>query len=90
MEQKEKIQTELIGSKFKSVKHIEDVLTNLVNARASCYDVKIDDGVDDDETEDCYIKKASFSFDGSPMVVRVYYGDVTDEIGYVDVADIAI
>ena len=37
------------------------------------------------ETEDQYVMRACFSTEHDEYIVRVYYGDVTEEIGYVDV-----
>ena len=54
------------------------------------YDTVIDDGADDDETEDQYVMRACFESERGDVVVRVYYGDVTEEIGYVDVTETAI
>ena len=48
------------------------------------YDEEI---LDDDETEDSYVMYASFKFADKPMIVRIYYGDVTEEIGYVEVKE---
>ena len=83
----DKIQTELIGAKHLGVEWLKEELANLVGKSCRCYDSKIDDGADDDETEDCYVMKDCFEFENSNLVVHVYYGDVTREIGYVDVAE---
>ena len=54
-------------------------------------DSKIDDGVDGDETEDKYVMMDAYDvIIGSvefnkTFYVRMYYGDVSDEISYVDV-----
>lgn len=55
-------------------------------------DVKNDtkDGADNDETENQYIMKACFSNNNDSIIIRIYYGNVTEEIGYVDVVEIAI
>lgn len=83
----DKIQTALIGAKNLGVDWLEDELSRIVGKPCVCYDSKIDDGADDDETEDTYVMKDCFEFKDSPITVRVYYGDVTREIGYVDVSE---
>ena len=55
--------------------------------KCNMYASVIDDGVDEDETEDNYVMKDCFEFENSDLTVRIYYGDVTREIGYVEVED---
>lgn len=86
----EKIQTALIGSDFRGVADMEQLLTKLTGIKMVWYDTCIDDGVDEDETEDQYVMRACFSTEHNSLVVRVYYGDVTEEITYVDVAEPAV
>ncbi len=86
----EKIQTSLIGSKYRGVAEIEELLSEIVGEEMTWYDTCIDDGADDDETEDTYVMRACFSDRADRVIVRIYYGDVTEEIGYVDVAETAI
>lgn len=86
----EKIQTELIGTEYDGVNTTEEILTKLVGRNVSWYDTDIDDGADDDETEDKYVMKSCFSTDNDDVIIRIYYGDVTREIGYVDVAETAV
>ena len=81
----EKIQTELIGSRFDSITETEEILTQLVGKNVSWYDSNIDDGVDDDETEDTYIMRDAFSTNDDKIIIRIYYGNVTGEITYVSV-----
>lgn len=83
---REKIQNEFMGSLYMGDLATAERLTELVGEKAHCYDKVIDDGADD-ETEDDYVMKACFDFEKSNLIVRVYYGDVTEEIGYVDVAE---
>ena len=85
----ERIQTAFIGGKYPGVDDIEQELTALVGQEMVWYDTVIDDGADDDETEDQYVMRACFQSERGDIVVRVYYGDVTEEIGYVDVAETA-
>ena len=87
MTKEEQIQNEFIGSKMNHIDEAVRILTRIVGKQARCYDVKIDDGVDDDETEDTYVMVACFDFEGCETTVHIYYGDVTREIGYVDIAD---
>ena len=82
---KEKIETTFIGSDWKGEEETAEILKEIVGLKCECYDDGIDDGVDDDESEDTYIMYASFRFENSPLVVRIVYGDVTEEIGYVEV-----
>lgn len=86
----ERIQTALIGADFPGVDETEQLLTSLVGQEMVWYDTVIDDGADDDETEDRYVMRACFSSEHDDVIVRVYYGDVTEEIGYVDVAETAV
>ena len=83
----EKIQDAFIGAKYLGAQRMEEELTNLIGLRMHCYDSVIDDGADDDETEDQYVMRDCFSDDRGSITVRVYYGDVTEEIGYVDVSE---
>lgn len=82
-----KIQTEFIGSDWNGILATEEKLALLTGLKPRCYDQCIDDGADDDETEDTYVMRACFDFENSNLVVRIYYGNVTEEIGYVDVAE---
>lgn len=86
----EKIQTALIGSDFPGVDEMELTLSELTGRKMVWYDTVIDDGADDDETEDQYVMRACFETVMGDITVRVYYGDVTEEIGYVDVSGTAI
>lgn len=82
---KEKIETTFIGSDWKGEEETAEILKEIVGLKCECYDAGIDDGVDDDESEDICIMYASFRFKNSPLVVRIVYGDVTEEIGDVEV-----
>lgn len=83
----EKIQTAFIGAKYRGIEWAKKELNEIVGAECECYDSCIDDGVDGDETEDVYVMKDCFCFEDSGITVRIYYGDVTREIGYVDVSE---
>ena len=80
-----KIQNEFIGSRYMGIEETENLLTHIAGEPIKHYDTKIDDGVDDDETEDTYIMKACFSTEDDEITVGIYYGDVSEEIGYVNV-----
>lgn len=59
-----------------------EMLSEIVGKECRCYDHCIDDGSDDEE--DTYVIKACFDFTDSPIIIRMYYGDITEKIGYVD------
>ena len=82
-----KVQGEFIGAKYLGCTWAEEELTRIVGRPIAQYDECIDDGVDDDETEDQYVMRACFSDESSRLTIRIYYGDVTREIGYVDVSE---
>ena len=80
---KEKIQREFIGTDWLGEEETCKKLSAITFKKVTMYDLVIDDGADGDETEDTYVMRACFAIDGEG-VVRIYYGDVTEEIGYVD------
>ena len=86
----EKIQTALIGSDYMGADDTENLLSEICGEPIRMYDNKIDDGADDDETEDTYVMMAGFTNRTHSLTIRVYYGDVTEEIVYVDVSEPAI
>ena len=61
----------------------EEKLTEVTGYKCRCYDSGIDDGIDDDEDE--YLMYSSFDFQGLNLSLRVYYGNVTDIIGYYEI-----
>lgn len=81
------IQQEFIGGRYDGVTTTEEILTQIVGKSVEWYDSVIDDGVDGDETEDQYVMKDCFSTKDDSVVIRIYYGDVTEEIGYVSVSN---
>ena len=85
-----KIQTEFIGSDYKGVSETEKILSDICGEPITWYDTCIDDGADNDETENQYVMKACFSNNNDSIIIRIYYGNVTEEIGYVDVVEITI
>ena len=82
---KEKIENEFIGANWKGEVATNEILTKIVGYQSRMYDQCIDDGADGDETEDTYVMKACFDFHNCNIKVRIYYGDFTEEIGYVEV-----
>lgn len=82
---KREIEQEFIGGNYGGTTATEEILTEIIGKPVEWYDSVIDDGVDDDETEDEYIIKECFSTKDDKIIVRIYYGNVTDEIGYVTV-----
>ena len=81
------IQREFIGGRYDGITATEEILTEIVGQSVEHYDTCIDDGVDGDETEDEYVMKSCFSTKDDKIFVRIYYGDVTEEIGYVSVSN---
>lgn len=65
-------------------KEFEEKLTEVTGYKCRCYDSGIDDGIDDDEDE--YLMYSSFDFQGLNLILRVYYGNVTDIIGYYEIS----
>ena len=84
---KREIEQEFIGGRYDGETATEEILTEIIGRSVEHYDTCIDDGVDGDETEDCYVMKSCFSTKDDKIVVRIFYGDVTEEIGYVSVSN---
>lgn len=82
---KQQIENEFIGGHYEGDEETEKILSKIVGKPVKCYDTKIDDGVDDDECEDEYIMKSCFSTEDDKIIVGIYWGDVSEEIGYVNV-----
>lgn len=67
---------------------MEQTLSSILGEKVRCYDSGIDDGVDNDEEDgDKYVMKSCFNGKvcGKDFYVRVYYGDVTREIGCIEI-----
>lgn len=62
-----------------------DILTRFMGKKAVCYDHYIDNGCDESENDN-YVKCASFKFENTNIRVRIYYGDCTYEVGYIEVS----
>lgn len=84
---KQEIEQEFIGGRYDGITATEEILTEIIGQSVDHYDTCIDDGADGDETEDSYVMKACFSSKDDTIVVRIFYGDVTEEIGYVSVSN---
>ena len=72
------------GSEFDGCLNIAERIEAATGHKAVCYDQYIDDGCGEDE-EDTYVMCAAFNVEDTDMTVRVYYGDATEIIGYVEV-----
>lgn len=62
-----------------------EMLKAIVGKECDCYDHCLDDCFDDDG-EDRYSVKACFRFTNSDIIVRIYYGQDTEQITFVDVS----
>lgn len=80
----EKIEERFIGTNWEGSRETIRIFKEEFGLTGRMYDQCIDDGADGDETEDKYVMKACFEFKEIDGEVRIYYGDVTEEIGYVD------
>lgn len=80
-----KIQTELVGNKYMGTDRTESILSHIAGEKIEWYDTKIDDCVDDFDAEDTYVMKACFTTEDNSIDIGIYYGDVREKIGYVDI-----
>lgn len=81
------IQVALMGAENLGIEWLEKTLSEISGVECSCYDSKISDGADDDESEDSYIMVDCFYLEGTSITIRVYYGVITRYIGYVNVSE---
>lgn len=81
---KKEIEREFIGGRYDGISATEEILSNIVGQAVKHYDTCIDDGADGDETEDTYVMMACFTNENN-ITIRIFYGDATEEIGYVNV-----
>ena len=81
------IRAEFIGGRYEGETATEEQLTEIIGQSVEWYDTYIVDGVDDDETEDMYVMKSCFSTKDDSITIRIYYGDVTEEITYIGVSN---
>lgn len=71
---------EFIDTQYTDDNDMAKRFTQIIGVQARCFDTNISDGVLDDTLEDRYVMKSSFDFKDLPIVIRLYYGDVTREI----------
>ena len=81
----EKLQTHLIGGRYEGSLLTEKDLTEFIGKKVVFRDDFIQDGVDDDETEDTYVMCAVYDIEGTNDTIVICYGNVTEEIGYVNI-----
>lgn len=67
----------LIGAEYYEM-YVADVLSNIIGKKIKCYDTFIYNGMDCGI--DNYLMCSCFSYDESDMMIKVYYGDNTQEI----------
>lgn len=72
----------LIGDIYHNDERVKEIVRKVTGMECRCYDSCIDDGCDDDEPDN-YVMKDCFSIDEEGITIRIYYGDVTAEIGYI-------
>lgn len=77
-----KVSDQFDDAQWLGIKHTCKKLSEIVGKECKCYDHCIDNCSDDEE--DTYVIKACFEFSNSPIKIRMYYGDNTEKIGYVD------
>lgn len=80
-----KIQNEFIGSRYRGIEETEIILTHIAGEPIKHYDTKIDDDIDNDETKDTHLMKSCFTTQDDEIIVGIYYGNVSEEIDYVNV-----
>ena len=71
------------GATYQGDEETEKQLEKIVGGKWRCYDTKIDDGIDDEDDE--YVMVSCFECGN--VIVRIYYGNVTDEITYIRVSN---
>jgi hypothetical protein len=74
----ERLQQEIINTKFKSTLFMVKLIENLSGEKVLDYDTCIDDGSDDEEND--YVIETTF-FTNS-YTIRVFYGDVNEIISF--------
>ena len=71
-ELKDKIYDYFIGENYKGDEETADELSKLVGGLWNCYDTKIDDGIDDTESEDEYLMLSCFELIGGDLKPIVF------------------
>ena len=89
MNAQEKLEQEFLGSKFLGIDETKKAIKNAIGLETTYIATKVDDAVDEDETEDTCVMVSSFTTNGE-MVIHMGYYDVTCEIVYVDLATMAL
>lgn len=77
---------EAIGEDYSEL-DIEERLTELLHRSVDMYDYGIDDGVGSEDDEDEYVMKACYKVEGTRITIRIYFGNITEKIGYVDIRE---
>ena len=80
---KDRIYDSLICEWFTTEEDIENKLTELIGSKAHCYDTKIDEGLEG--APDDYLMLSAFEVDGHKESIRIYYGNITEEITHIDI-----
>lgn len=78
-----KIKTTFIGGEWQGEEYTEIMLHEIVGIKCKCLSNSIGECIYGEV--DIYNRKASFYFEKSPLVVSIFYCDVTEKIGYVEV-----
>lgn len=81
---KDEIQNDLMGKEYYGITDTEEILTEIIGKSVEVYDSKIDDGADGDDN---YVMCDAFTTNDRSIDILIYYGDCTQEIGYVEVRD---
>jgi hypothetical protein len=74
-----------IGEHYLGDDAMADELSKILNEKVEWEDSYIYDGISDPESEDSYAKTAVFKAFDSNMTIRITYGDVSLEIGSIEV-----
>lgn len=76
----DRIEEELIGKKYDH-QVVADTIEYYIKHKVQLFDVKIDDACDHED--DTYVMCSAFEVEDEDVVVRVFYGNNSLEIGYV-------
>ena len=89
MNAQERLEQEFLGSKFIGIAEAQKDIKSAIGLETTYLTTKIDDAVDEDETEDTCVMVSSFTANDE-MVIHIGYYDVTNEIVYIDIATMAL
>ena len=86
-ELKSKLTSTYVNTEIPSNDEMVDSLSELIGVKVKHYDEHIDDAVDDEPCGDKYVMCTSFKFKylGFTFYVSFYYGDISGQIGCVEV-----